>query len=81
MIIKPFAVKQANCIQDFRDGENNMIMLYRICLFNAILNPECLVYVLTFGTVTVTATIVTDTYRPAMVTLVFMAAQGSSTAH
>jgi len=76
MVIKPFIVKQTKTIDNIRNGENDMIMLYRICFIDALISPECLVNVLTFGTVPVTAAIVTDVNSPAIITLVLMTAQG-----
>jgi hypothetical protein len=74
--VKPFAIQHADTMEYLRYGKDNMIMIDRISMIYSILDPERLVGSLTFGAVTVAATVVTDLIASTMVTLVLMTTQG-----
>jgi len=76
MIIEPFAVGQADRIELFGDGKDDMVVLYRISIFHTVFHPKCLPGTLAFGTVAVSAGVITDMLPSAMIALVLMAAQG-----
>jgi hypothetical protein len=76
VIIEPSGITEADVIENFRQGEYQMVMLNRICILKTVLNPESLFCALTFGTVTIPATVIADMFTTTMVTTILMTAQG-----
>src|SRR5574344_948355 len=78
-VIHPDIV-QTNSIQQVRNGKNDVIMPDRQSTPNQIVNPEDLFCGLAFGTVPVTATIITVTNRSTVLACLLMSSKQSSTA-
>jgi hypothetical protein len=81
MIIKPFAVTETYLVQNFRQGENQMVMFNRVCILKTVFDPESLFCALAFGAMTTAAAVIADMYFPTMITTILMTAQGCGAAH
>jgi hypothetical protein len=81
MIIEPSGITEADVVQNFRQGKNQMVMFNRVCILKPVFNPESLFCPLAFGTVTVPAAVIADMFLATMVTTILMTAQGCGAAH
>jgi hypothetical protein len=81
MIIEPPCITETDVVQNFRQGKNQMVMFNRVCILKPVFDPESLLCALTFGTVTIPATIIADMFTTTMVTTILMTAQGCGAAH
>jgi hypothetical protein len=81
VIIEPLAVSDTDFIQRLWYSEDNMIMSDRVCLLDAVFNPECLFCGLAFRAMTVATGVVAYMFPPTMITTIFMSAQRRCPAH
>jgi hypothetical protein len=80
-IVIPPLVVQANGVQVVRNGKDQMVMFHGQGFLHQIIDPEGLSGSLAFGTMAIAATVVTVTDGSAVLTGLFMTAQGCSPAN